>query len=95
MLLLVLKPANRVSELLHAYEAACSKDPGNEELMQGLFACHVRYQSMSGINQAINTQAQAAAAGFGTPMLAISCTSHGACTYVGIIGIAAMMAGAV
>ncbi|KAF6259405.1 hypothetical protein COO60DRAFT_1626075 [Scenedesmus sp. NREL 46B-D3] len=42
MLLLVLKPANRMAVLLPAYEAACSKAPGDEELLQGLFACHVR-----------------------------------------------------
>jgi hypothetical protein len=45
MLLLVLKPANKMAALLPAYEAACSKDPGNEELMQGLFACHVRWEA--------------------------------------------------
>jgi hypothetical protein len=43
MLLLVLKPANKMTALLPAYEAACSKEPGNEELLQGLFACHVRW----------------------------------------------------
>lgn len=43
MLLLVLKPANKMPALLPAYEAACSKAPGDEELMQGLFGCHVRW----------------------------------------------------
>ena len=43
MLLLVLKPANRVQDVLPAYEAACSKQPKNEDLLQGLFACHVRW----------------------------------------------------
>jgi hypothetical protein len=43
MLLLVLKPANKMAALLPAYEAACSKAPGDEELTQGLFACHVRW----------------------------------------------------
>jgi hypothetical protein len=42
MLLLVLKPAGRMHDLLAAYEAALSKDPTNEELALGLFACHVR-----------------------------------------------------
>jgi hypothetical protein len=42
MLLLVLKPADRVHDITAAYEAACSKQPGNEDLLQGLFACHVR-----------------------------------------------------
>ena len=43
MLLLVLKPAKKAAELAAAYEAACSKQPGNEDLLQGLFACHVRW----------------------------------------------------
>jgi hypothetical protein len=42
MLLLVLKPANRVGELAAAYEAAVMKQPGNEDLLHGLFACHAR-----------------------------------------------------
>eukprot|EP00879_Flechtneria_rotunda_P031357 GHRR01034248.1.p1 GENE.GHRR01034248.1~~GHRR01034248.1.p1 ORF type:complete len:433 (+),score=157.77 GHRR01034248.1:1526-2824(+) len=42
MLLLVLKPANRIAELLPAYQAACAKASQNEELLQGLFACNVR-----------------------------------------------------
>lgn len=42
LLLLVLKPANRVAELTAAYEAACAKQPGNEALAQGLFTCHAR-----------------------------------------------------
>jgi hypothetical protein len=42
MLLLVLKPARKTADVLAAYEAACSKQPNNEELLQGLFACHVR-----------------------------------------------------
>jgi len=42
MLLLVLKPAGRARDVTPAYEAACSKQPNNEELLQGLFSCHVR-----------------------------------------------------
>lgn len=42
MLLLVLKPANRVQDVTAAYESACNKQPNNEDLLQGLFACHVR-----------------------------------------------------
>lgn len=42
MTLLVLKPADRVADLLPAYEAALAKQPGNEELLHGLFACHAR-----------------------------------------------------
>lgn len=42
MLLLVLKPAGRARDLTPAYEAACSKQPKNEDLLQGLFSCHVR-----------------------------------------------------
>ena len=42
MLLLVLKPANRVRDLAAAYEAAVAKQPGNEDLLHGLFACHAR-----------------------------------------------------
>eukprot|EP00878_Enallax_costatus_P012918 GHUV01013490.1.p1 GENE.GHUV01013490.1~~GHUV01013490.1.p1 ORF type:complete len:462 (+),score=166.78 GHUV01013490.1:239-1624(+) len=42
MLLLVLKPAKRAADLQQAYETACSKEPNNTELLQGLFGCHVR-----------------------------------------------------
>lgn len=42
MLLLVLKPAQRAADLTAAYEAACSKQPNNQDLLEGLFACHVR-----------------------------------------------------
>lgn len=47
MLLLVLKPAKRAADLQRAYEAACSKDPNNAELLQGLFGCHVRCAACS------------------------------------------------
>jgi hypothetical protein len=42
MLLLVLKPANRTADLTAAYEAACNKQPNSEDLLEGLFGCHVR-----------------------------------------------------
>lgn len=40
---LVLKAAGRVSELGAAYEAACAKEPKNEELVRGHFNSCVRY----------------------------------------------------
>lgn len=38
----VLRPAGRMGELTGAYERAVAKDPGSEELMQGLFGAYVR-----------------------------------------------------
>lgn len=38
----VLRPVGRLRELTPAYEAAVAKEPGNQELLQGLFGSYVR-----------------------------------------------------